>query len=455
MIRLRLPKFPLMAGIFLVLMPLQPMWAESTDEEEFNIYEKIGLISETLSRIDNSYVEEVDKSELIQAALDGMLSSLDPHSGYISPEEMMEMEERTTGEFGGLGIQVTTESGYVKVISPIDDTPAFEAGIQAGDYIIEIEGKTVLEMDLQEAVDRMRGPPGEDITITILRENVDNPFEVTITRDIIQIEAAEVRRIGDVIIARVKTFSNQAIPNLEEGIEEVVAEYGDIHDFSGIVIDLRNNPGGLLQSAVGVTDLFLEEGDIVSIRRRDDQADTFKAGDYYDGDISHGIPIVVLINSGSASASEIVAGALQDNERAAVIGTQSFGKGSVQTLIDLDSEKGVDSSSERKFGGLRMTTAKYYTPSGKSIQGNGITPDILLEWQYVEVEEEEEDARYLFSEAKYDNSLENDGIPINEEEQEEMAQLNEALEELRRTDNQLGYAIDLIHGFKALGSGKF
>ncbi|MCY4099640.1 MAG: S41 family peptidase, partial [Rhodobacteraceae bacterium] len=234
-----------------------------------------------------------------------------------------------------------------------------------------------------------------------------------------------------------------------------VAEYGDIHDFAGIVIDLRNNPGGLLQSAVGVTDLFLDEGDIVSIRRRDTQADTFKAGDYYDGDISHGIPIVVLINSGSASASEIVAGALQDNERAAVIGTQSFGKGSVQTLIDLDSEKGVDSSSERKFGGLRMTTAKYYTPSGKSIQGNGITPDILLEWQYVEVEEEEEDARYLFSESKYDNSLENDGIPINEDEQEEMAKLNEALEELRRTDNQLGYAIDLIHGFKALGSGKF
>ncbi|MDE2739696.1 MAG: S41 family peptidase, partial [Paracoccaceae bacterium] len=333
--------------------------------------------------------------------------------------------------------------------------PAFEAGIQAGDYIIEIEGETVLEMDLQEAVDRMRGPPGEDITITILRENVDNPFEVTITRDIIQIEAAEVRRIGDVIIARVKTFSNQAIPNLEEGIEEVVDEYGDIHDFAGLVIDLRNNPGGLLQSAVGVTDLFLDEGDIVSIRRRDEQADTFKAGDYHDGDISHGLPIVVLINSGSASASEIVAGALQDNERAAVIGTQSFGKGSVQTLIDLDSEKGVDSSSERKFGGLRMTTAKYYTPSGKSIQGNGITPDILLEWQYVEVEEEEEDSRYLFSEAKYGNSLENDGIPINEEEQEEMAKLNEALEELRRTDNQLGYAIDLIHGFKALGSGKF
>ena len=455
MIRMKLPRGPFLAGMILALLPLQAGWTQSEDSD-FNFYENIGLISETLSRIDNGYVEEIDKSELIQAALDGMLSSLDPHSGYITPEEMLEMEEQTTGEFGGLGIQVTTENGYVKVISPIDDTPAFEAGVQAGDFIIEIDGETVFEMDLQEAVDKMRGPPGEDITITILRENVDAPFEVTITRDIIQIDAAEVRRIGDVIIARVKTFSRQTVPNLEEGFEEVIAEYGDINDFSGVVIDLRNNPGGLLQSAVGVSDLFLEKGEIVSIRRRGDKTNTYDAEGYYKGDLAEGIPIVILINDGSASASEIVAGALQDNERAAIIGTQSFGKGSVQTIIDLDNEKGVDVNTQRKFGGLRMTTAKYYTPSGKSIQGNGIIPDIVIQRQFNEPDpEDEEDTRYFFSESKYGNSLENDGLPIDEEEQEELAKVNEALVELRESDNQLGYAIDLIHGFEALGSGKF
>lgn len=342
---------------------VQPAHADNKDT-----YELLNLFGDVFERVRRDYVEEAEDKELIEAAINGMLTSLDPHSGYLSEKSFKEMQVQTKGEFGGLGIEVTMENGLVKVVSPIDDTPAYEAGVEAGDYISQIDGEAVLGLTLSEAVERMRGPVGTDIEITVLREGAKEPMEISITRDLIKIKSVRFHAEDDIGYVRITSFSEQTQVNLEKAIKSLKK---DIKDMKGLVLDLRNNPGGLLDQAISVSDTFLEQGEIVSTRERnpnDTQRYSAKAGDMIDG-----LPIVVLINQGSASASEIVAGALKDHHRGVVMGTQSFGKGSVQTVIPL-----------KRHGAMRLTTSRYYTPSGTSIQAKGIEPDIIVEAAKIE-----------------------------------------------------------------------
>ena len=384
----------------------------------------------------------MDESELIEAAINGMLTSLDPHSSYLSPKDASDMRVQTRGEFGGLGIEVTQEEGFVKVVSPIDDTPADEAGIEAGDFITHVDGESVLGLTLDEAVELMRGPVGSEIIITVVREGVDEPFDVSIIRDTIKLTAVRTRTQGSTVVLRVTTFNDQTYPNLESGLQEAVAEMGGLDKVNGFVLDLRNNPGGLLTQAIKVSDAFLDAGEIVSTRGRDPQD-----GERYNatqGDLTMGNPIVVLINGGSASASEIVAGALQDHRRAIVVGTKSFGKGSVQTVMPL-----------RGDGAMRLTTARYYTPSGRSIQALGVSPDIVVQQppRRPEPEEDEEGiARPLRSEADLRGSLDNDSLTEDERRQIEADRTAaEEAAKLREDDYQLAYAIDILKGLSALG----
>src|SRR5699024_2937663 len=317
---------------------------------------------EILNRVKQGYVEDVSDEELLENSIQGMLTGLDPHSNYLDEDAFEELSITTSGEFGGLGIQVQMSNGFVRVISPIDDTPADEAGMEAGDLIIRINGDPVKGMTLTEAVNIMRGEPGTEITLTVLREDEDGPFEVTIERDIIEDKSVKSRMLDDNYgYVRISHFSNQTGDNLRKQIDGLKEEADDSLD--GIVLDLRNNPGGVLEAAVSVSDAFLDDGDIVSIRGRAPNTDkSFAASP---GDILDGRPIVILVNAGSASASEIVTGALKDNGRAIVMGQKTFGKGSVQTLIPLESGAAI-----------KLTTARYYTPSGDSIQARGIKPDV-------------------------------------------------------------------------------
>ncbi|MFP4098556.1 MAG: S41 family peptidase [Alphaproteobacteria bacterium] len=342
---------------------------KNSDDRYSETYRQLNLFGDVFERVRAEYVEEVEDKQLIENALNGMLSSLDPHSAYLSEQKFDDMRVETKGEFGGLGIEVTMENGLVKVVSPIDDTPAFRAGIQAGDYIIRIDGEAVMGMSLSEAVDLMRGKVGSTIDLSIAREEEDSQIEVTIVRDIIQIKSVRYRTEGNVGYIRVTTFSEKTGPGVEEAIEEISTELGD--NLIGYVLDLRNNPGGLLSQAIEVADLFMDKGEIVSQRGRSEEDTERKNAT--SGDKTEGLPIVVLINGGSASASEIVAGALQDHKRAILLGTQSFGKGSVQTVMPFPGN-----------GAMRLTTARYYTPSGRSIQAKGIAPDIIVEPATVE-----------------------------------------------------------------------
>jgi carboxyl-terminal processing protease len=381
----------------------------------------------------------VDEGDLIEAAINGMLTSLDPHSSYLSPDDAAQMRLQTRGEFGGLGIEVTQEEGFVKVVSPIDGTPASEAGIEAGDFITHVDGESVLGLTLDEAVDMMRGPVGSEIIITIAREGETEPFDVSIIRDTIKLTAVRSRTEGDSIVLRVTTFNDQTTPNLEEGIAEQIDAAGGIDNINGLVLDLRNNPGGLLTQAIRVSDAFLEKGEIVSTRGRFvEDGERFNATP---GDLMQGKPIVVLINGGSASASEIVAGALKDHRRAIVVGTKSFGKGSVQTVMPLRGE-----------GAMRLTTARYYTPSGRSIQALGVSPDIIVEQPRRQPQTEEEEERRTRSEADLRGSLGNDSLSEDEIRQiEEDRAIAEASAQLREDDYQLAYAIDILKGLSALG----
>ena len=335
-------------------------------------YRQLSLLGDVFEKVRAQYVEEVSDEELVEAAINGMLTSLDPHSSYLSAKSFQDMRVQTKGEFGGLGIEVTMENGFVKVVSPIDDTPASEAGLAPGDYITHLDGEAVLGLTLSDAVERMRGKVGTPITLTIRRAE-EEPFDVEITRAIITIKSVRSRVIQDIGYIRITTFNEQTTVGLQESVSEIKEELGDrLH---GYVIDLRNNPGGLLDQAISVTDAFLERGEIVSTRGRDEaNASRVNATP---GDITDGKPVVVLINGGSASASEIVAGALQDHRRAIVLGTQSFGKGSVQTILPLQGN-----------AAMRLTTARYYTPSGRSIQAKGIEPDIKVELAKIEKIEE-------------------------------------------------------------------
>jgi carboxyl-terminal processing protease len=372
------------------LSPSQPAHAESASSED--TYRLLDLFGNVFERVRRDYVEDVTDQQLIEAAINGMLTSLDPHSSYLNAESYQDMQVQTRGEFGGLGIEVTMEGGYVKVVSPIDDTPAFRAGLKPGDFITRIDDKAVLGMTLQDAVDLMRGKVGTDITLSVRRIDAD-PFDVTLTRDVIKIKSARSHREGDIGYIRITSFTEKTFDGLEDAIDSLTSEIGE-DTIKGFVLDLRNNPGGLLDQAVAVSDAFLDAGEIVSTRSR--HAEDTQRYNARQGDLTHGLPLVVLINDGSASASEIVAGALQDHKRAIIVGTKSFGKGSVQQIIPLPSH-----------GAMRLTTARYYTPSGRSIQAVGIEPDILVNQLAVS----EITPEHRRAEADLQNALTNDTLP--------------------------------------------
>lgn len=410
-----------------------------TEKEYSETYRQLNLFGDVFERVRAEYVEEISDKELIENALNGMLSSLDPHSGFLNEERFNDMKVETRGEFGGLGIEVTMESGLVKVVSPIDDTPAFRAGIEAGDYISKIDDEAVMGLSLSEAVDKMRGKVGATIDLVILRKGQDAPIEITITRDIIRIKSVKSRVEDNVGYIRVTTFSQNTGPGVRKAIHDITEELGD--SVTGYVLDLRNNPGGLLSQAIEVSDAFIDKGEIVSQRGR--YKDDTERNNATLGDLAEGLPIVVLINGGSASASEIVAGALQDHQRAIVMGTQSFGKGSVQTVMPLPGN-----------AAMRLTTARYYTPSGRSIQGTGITPDIIVEQAKVEVYD-----------AKYKRTREEDlrGSLKNEEQakkkkkasndnKKDKAGKDDKKEE--KQDYQLTRALDLLAGLSLYNENK-
>ncbi|HEY9037932.1 MAG TPA: S41 family peptidase [Roseovarius sp.] len=429
-----------LAGVIVTTQIAAPLMAQES-KRNTNVYEQLDLFGDIFERIRAQYVEEVDEGDLIEAAINGMLTSLDPHSSYLPPEDAEDMQVQTRGEFGGLGIEVTQEEGFVKVVSPIDGTPAADAGVESGDYITHVDGESVLGLTLDQAVDMMRGPVGSEIVITLVREGESEPFDLSIIRDTIKLVAVRARTEQKAVVLRVSKFNDQTYENLEASLAEEVEKAGGIDKINGFVIDLRNNPGGLLNQAIKVSDAFLEKGEIVSTRGRDP-----KDGERINatpGDLAEGKPIVVLINGGSASASEIVAGALQDHRRAVVVGTKSFGKGSVQTVMPL-----------RGDGAMRLTTARYYTPSGRSIQALGVSPDILVaQPRSKPVEDEEENGAppLLRSEADLRGSLNNDSLT--EDEIQHIKETRERAEEsakLREEDYQLAYAIDILKGLTTL-----
>jgi carboxyl-terminal processing protease len=415
-------------------------------------YRQLNLFGDVFERIRADYVEEPDDAKLIESAVNGMLSSLDPHSSFLNAKDYQDMQVQTRGEFFGLGIEVTMENELIKVISPIDDTPAAKAGVMAGDIITHLDGEQVQGLTLREAVEKMRGPANSSITLTIMREGVDEPLKITVIRDVIRVQSVKHRVEDDIGYIRVASFSEQTLEGLEKAIDKIEAAI-PAEKLKGFVLDLRGNPGGLLDQAVLVSDAFLERGEIVSTRgRHADEVQRFSARA---GDLLETKPIIVLLNGGSASASEIVAGALQDHRRATVVGTRSFGKGSVQTIIPIG-----------RAGAIRLTTARYYTPSGRSIQAKGIEPDIEV---LPEVPEELRNVDAV-SEADLRGHLLGDGekkkeettpqedetaaTPAEEEpategeEEEPSGALSSYVPEDPKDDKQLNYAFDLLRGIQ-------
>jgi carboxyl-terminal processing protease len=417
-------------------------------------YRQLNLFGDVFERIRADYVEEPDDAKLIESAVNGMLSSLDPHSSFLNAKDYQDMQVQTRGEFFGLGIEVTMENELIKVISPIDDTPAAKAGVLAGDIITHLDGEQVQGLTLREAVEKMRGPANSSITLTIMREGVDEPLKITVIRDVIRVQSVKHRVEDDIGYIRIASFSEQTMEGLEKAIDKIEAAI-PAEKLKGFVLDLRGNPGGLLDQAVLVSDAFLERGEIVSTRgRHADEVQRFSARA---GDLLETKPIIVLLNGGSASASEIVAGALQDHRRATVVGTRSFGKGSVQTIIPIG-----------RAGAIRLTTARYYTPSGRSIQAKGIEPDIEV---LPEVPEELRDVAAV-SEADLRGHLLGDGekkkeetapqadetaatpaeepaTPATEgEEEEPSGALSSYVPEDPKDDKQLNYAFDLLRGIQ-------
>ncbi|MCL1629598.1 MULTISPECIES: S41 family peptidase [Roseinatronobacter] len=429
----------ILGGVLIATQVTGPLLAQERSDTP-NVYEQLDLFGNVFERIRSEYVEDVDTSDLIAAAINGMLTSLDPHSSYLPPEDFDDMRTQTRGSFGGLGIEVTQEDGFIKVVTPMDDTPADMAGVEPGDLITHVDGEPLLGLTLAEAVELMRGPVGSEIIVTIAREGVAEPFDLSIIRDTIRLQAVRVRSEGETVILRLTTFNEQTYPNLRDGLAEAIEEMGGIDELGGVVLDLRNNPGGLLSQAVSVSDAFLEQGEIVSTRgRAEGEGDRYNA---QSGDLIDGKPLVVLINGGSASASEIVAGALQDHRRAIVVGTRSFGKGSVQTVMPL-----------RGDGAIRLTTSRYYTPSGRSIQALGVSPDIVVEQPArAPIEEVDDTTRPTRSEANLRGRLDN-ADNLSEEELRQMEDERARAEEvarLRDEDYQLAYALDILRGLTAL-----
>ena len=412
-----------------------------SDPDANNTYKQLNLFGEVFERVRANYVDPVTDKELIEHALNGMLSNLDPHSSYLTEKDFGDMQVQTKGEFGGLGIEVTMENGFVKVVSPIDDTPAFKAGILASDYITHIDDTAVMGMTLNDAVDKMRGKVGTSVKITVRREGADAPLDFTLKRDVIRIKSVKHRiEQNNVGYIRVTTFNQNTVDGVEAAIADIRKQVGD-EKLIGYILDLRNNPGGLLDQAIGLSDLFLDKGEIVSTRGRNEE-DT-KRDNSTPGDLAQGKPIVVLINGGSASASEIVSGALQDHRRAILLGTKSFGKGSVQTVIPLPGN-----------GAMRLTTARYYTPSGRSIQAKGIDPDIIVEQAKIEKitnagEIHEADLMGALDRDKNAPAPEVKKVitdPPPADAKGDSAKKVEKKEEAEGQDYQLSRAIDLIRG---------
>ena len=386
--------------------------------DDSDVYKQLNLFGEVYERVRSEYVEKVSDKDLIEAAINGMLQSLDPHSSYLNADSFTEMKIQTKGEFGGLGIEVTMENGLVKVVSPIDDTPAAKAGVQSGDYISHIDDEAVMGLTLSEAVDKMRGPINTELKITVIREGQE-AFDLNLKRAIIKVTSIKAKKEEDVAYIRITSFTQKTFKNLVKEYNKLKLEMKD--NLKGLVLDLRNNPGGLLDQAVSVSDAFLERGEIVSTRGRDNKGEQrYNASK---GDITNGLPIVILINGGSASASEIVAGALQDHKRGILMGTQTFGKGSVQTIIPVTSK-----------GAVRLTTARYFTPSGNSIQAKGISPDIYVPQSKLEILENNNSRREadlrgaLDSENKQENNKDSNN---NEDNSINDYQLNRAIELIR------------------------
>lgn len=416
----------LIIKLLLVIYIFFALPAKSETKETLRL---LDLFGKAFEKTYEDYVEEITEEELIEKAINGMLSNLDPHSGYMNEEIYKEMQVDTSGKFGGLGIQITMDEGFVKIISPIDDTPAYKAGLKAGDLITQIDNIPVLGLTLREAVDLMRGKPGEKITITIAREGLEI-FDVTLVREIIKIQSVKHEIYNDVGYLRISSFTERTEDELNKAINKIKRNLNN--NEIGYILDLRSNPGGLLIEAVAVSDLFLIKGDIVATKgRNDSNVRVYRAKA---GDLIKNKPLVVLINGGSASASEIVAGALQDHKRAIILGTKSFGKGSVQSIIPL-----MDYN-RKKQGAIKLTTARYYTPSGKSIQAKGIEPDILVEQGKFESNELE-----LYSESDLRGSLDND---LKNKEIEN----NDNILNLVSQDYQLSRAIDLITALSILES---
>lgn len=431
-------------GVLATVIFLFSCVATSAGDKEKETLQLLDLFGDVFEKVKHDYVEEVSDKTLVESAINGMLTSLDPHSGYLDIKAFDEMKVQTRGEFGGLGIEVTLEGGLIKVVSPIDDTPAFKAGVQAGDYISHIDDESVTGMTLNQAVEKMRGPAGSKIKVTILREGATEPLDLTIVRDVIKIRSVRSEKEGDVAYIRITSFSEQTAGNLKKEFLKQKKAIGK--DLKGLVLDLRNNPGGLLDQAIEVSDAFLDQGEIVSTRGRDpNNAKRFNARK---GDITDGLPVVVLINSGSASASEIVSGALQDHNRAVIMGTKSFGKGSVQTVIPLPGDRAI-----------RLTTSRYYTPSGRSIQAEGIKPDIVVENAKIEALKPE-NVRY--SEANLPGHLVGDVEKKNGKSIEELQSAVQNKDDkkegkkpevpLSEHDYQLARAVDLLHGIYVFNS---
>ena len=397
----------------------------NAEEKNTNVYKQLNMFGEVYERVRREYVEEVSDKELIEAAIQGMLQSLDPHSSFMNSETFDDMQVQTKGEFGGLGIEVSMEDGFVKVVSPIDDTPAYEAGVQAGDYIIEIDGVSVYGMSLGDAVDMMRGLVNTEITIKISRGE-EEPFDIKIIRDRIKVQSVKARREGNAAYLRITSFNEKTQSGLLKNMKKLKEEIGE--NITGVILDLRNNPGGLLNQAVAVSDAFLDRGEIVSTRGRKQRGQQkFSATS---GDISDGLPVVILINGGSASASEIVAGALQDHRRAIIMGTTSFGKGSVQTIIPV-----------QRDSAMRLTTARYYTPSGNSIQAKGIVPDIIVNQAKIEELEQFSNRKESDLKGHLENPTEGNANLEKIKKEKSIAEVKD-----KKIDYQLNRAIDLLEG---------
>tara|TARA_B100001059_G_scaffold184294_1_gene185820 strand:- start:11 stop:1345 length:1335 start_codon:yes stop_codon:yes gene_type:complete len=403
-----------------------PLKAINADTNRQETYKQLNLFGDVFQRVQEQYVEEVTDKKLIESAISGMLQSLDPHSSYLSADSYKDMQVKTKGKFGGLGIEITMEDGVVKVVSPIDDTPAAKAGMKSGDLIIGVDGESIRGLTINESVSKLRGPVGSKVIITVVRDKKD-PYEIEIKRDIINIKSVKHNIIKNIGYVRLTTFSDTTTSGLEKALTEIKKNIGN--KFQGLILDLRNNPGGLLNQSISVADAFLNQGEIVSTQGRNDD-DTSRVF-AKKGDLINGQPLVVLINSGSASASEIVAGALKDHSRAIIIGTRSFGKGSVQSIIPLAGN-----------GAMRLTTARYFTPSGISIQAKGIEPDIIVEAGVTDLKKEKNDNRREENlRGALDKKKNSKKTEIDSDSDKPLTPLEKLLQ-----DNQISRAVDMIRG---------